>query len=453
MTMSAAIRFPKLSLVGRTALLRALILLIVATGVGETGTVAQVPAHLLEFNPRIKEATSPANWRLLDLGKAAGAPLAGNHCYGINAADLDHDGDVDLIVTFQAGGRRIANSNQRYGVVYWLENVTTRKNTPPTFHARVIDDEQLSPKVALIGPPADGRPSVVVPSYLSGETILYQSTAEMNWTKVRLRSDNLKEPVRAVMADIDGNGSDDIVVSSIAEAGEHLVWFRAPRSGGTNWEPVPIGKRLPPLVGVDTGDVDSDGDLDLVVASPRSTSPWLLLNLDGRGTQWKRQPLRTQPADSARRWVAQFSQRTVSQTHVRLTDVDRDGDLDCIETSLDCGYVAWRENIDGGKRWRFHSVAGKLPSAYCFDVGDLNRDGLPDMVVPSDGAGGVFIFQNKRQGAEWDVTHIDKGSAGLTWPNIIHLHDVNHDGCLDILATDWGRRAVVWLYRASQPAR
>ena len=455
MTMAPAVRFSEIFVAGRTVWLRLpiLIVLTVATGVGETSAVAQVPADLLEFNPRLKDTTSAANWQLLDLGKAAGVPLAGNYSYGINAADLDHDGDVDVIVTFQGGGRPVPDSSQRYGVVYWLENVTTRANTAPTFHARIVDDRQLSPKVALIGPQTGGKSSIVVPSYLSGETVLYQATAEMKWTKVRLRSDHLTEPVRAVMADIDGNGSDDIVVSSIAEAGEHLTWFRAPRNGGTDWEPRPVDERLPPLVGVDAGDVDADGDLDLVAASPRSASPWLLLNLDGRGTQWKRQPLRTQSADSVRRWVAQFSQRTLSQTHVRLTDVDRDGDLDCIETSLDCGYVAWRENIDDGKRWRFHAVAGRLPGAYCFDVGDLNRDGFPDMVVPSDGAGGVFVFQNKRKGAEWEVTQIDKGHAGLTWPNIIHLKDVNHDGYLDILASDWGRKAVVWLYRAPRPFR
>ena len=455
MTMAPAVRFSELLLAGRTACLRlsVLILLAVVTGVGETSAVAQVPADVLEFNPRLKDTTSASHWQLLDLGKAAGVPLAGNHCYGINAADLDHDGDVDVVVTFQGGGRPVPDSNQRYGVVYWLENVTTRENTAPIFHARVVDDRQLSPKVALISPQTGGRSSIVVPSYLSGETVLYQATAEMNWTKVRLRSDHLKEPVRAVMADIDGNGSDDIVVSSIAEAGEHLAWFRAPRNGGTDWEPVPIDERLPPLVGVDAGDVDSDGDLDLIAASPRSASPWLLLNLDGRGTQWKRQPLQTQSPDSARQWVSHFSLRPLSQTHVRLADVDRDGDLDCIETSLDCGYVAWRENVADAKRWRFHAVAGKLPGAYCFNVGDLNRDGLPDMVVPADGAGGVFIFQNKRQGAAWDVTYIDKGRAGLTWPNILHLKDINHDGYLDILGTDWGRKAVIWLYRAPPPLR
>ena len=80
MTMAPAVRFSEIFVAGRTVWLRlpVLIVLTVATGVGETSAVAQVPADLLEFNPRLKDTTSAANWQLLDLGKAAGVPLAGN---------------------------------------------------------------------------------------------------------------------------------------------------------------------------------------------------------------------------------------------------------------------------------------------------------------------------------------------------------------------------------------
>ena len=426
------------------------ILLVLAACACRTSAIGQQPAEIFDFNPHLKNATSAANWRMLDLSKVGGVPLVGDNCYGINAADLDVDGDIDLIVTFQRGAKRIPNSDERYGVVYWLENVTPRSRSMPTFRARLIDDQQRSPKVAIIGPKMGTRPSIVIPCYLSGETILYQSNAKMNWTKVRLRSDGLNEPVRAVVADIDGNGLDEVVVTSIARPGHHLTLFRAPLNSRADWTPIPIGKTLPSLIGVDAGDIDADGDIDLVAASPQSPDPWLLLNVDGRGTRWKRRPLRTHSADSARRWVARFSKRPVSQNHVRLADFDGDGDLDCVETSLDCGYAAWRENCGGANRWKFRPIAGKLHDAYRFDIGDLNRDGFPDMVVPADGVGGVFVFRNRNKAAAWEVTPLDKHRAGLHWPNIIHLADINKDGHLDILATDWAHKAVAWI---NQPHR
>lgn len=471
MTNFAAARIPTLAPHHRAAHFpwrpRVLLALMVASCVLAGPAAGQPPAEVRR---------PAAGWRLLDLGKVTDGPLAGDNCYGINAADLDLDGDVDLVVTFQRGGRRIPKSKERFGVIYWLENLSQRGASTPKFRARIVDDRQRSPKVARIGPPHDGRPSIVVPCYLAGETVLYRSTVEMEWTKTRLRSRHLKQPVRAVVADVNRDGRDDVVVTSIAQSGEHLAWFRAPLKPDGDWEGVVIAQNLPPLVGLDAGDVDADGDLDLVAASPESPSPWLLRNLDGRGARWGKQPLRGGAAeDPARRWVARFSKKPLSQTHVRLTDIDGDGDLDCVETSLENGYVAWRENngSDPSKRWTFHSVAGNLPGAYCFDVGDLDGNRLPDLVVPADGAGGVILFRNRRkpginrkrrdarpetdspsvrdESADWKVALLDKRRAGLKWPNVIRLADIDQDGDLDILATDWGRRAVVWI-RQAQPA-
>ncbi|MEE3283549.1 MAG: VCBS repeat-containing protein, partial [Planctomycetota bacterium] len=92
-------------------------------------------------------------------------------------------------------------------------------------------------------------------------------------------------------------------------------------------------------------------------------------------------------------------------------------------------------------------------SAYRFDIGDLNSDGLPDIVVPADGAGGVFVFRNRNQATKWTVTQLDKRRAGLHCPNIIQLADVNQDGHLDILATDWAHKAVAWIYRPQRSVR
>ena len=285
----------------------------------------------------------------------------------------------------------------------------------------------------------------MIPCYLSGETVIYETSDGGNWKKPSLRSKVLELPVRAVVADIDGDNLDDVVVTSISESGDKVGWFRQKTHGSTSWEEVPIRVDLPPLIGVDAGDVDLDGDMDLVCASEHASRPFLLINADGNGIEWKRDSIRVESPDSVRQWVARFSDKPVSQVHVRFADLDADGDLDCVETSLRNGYLAWRERMGPGREWKFHEIAGGLGHAYSFDVGDVDRDGRLDIVVPSDGGEGVYVFRNVRgDGTLWEATRLGDG-AGLNWPNIVRMADLNGDGYDDVMSTDWGTRAVVWI--------
>jgi hypothetical protein len=409
---------------------------------------AQVPPEILALSPNVHGlgADAAARWRVIDLREAESGTLSGTNSYGIHAADFDADADLDLVVAFQSGGDKIPGEDREYGMVYWLENVTAPPAAELVFRIHLLDDRQVTPKDAVVvRRTASGRTAVVIPGYLSGETVIYETSDGGNWRKLSLRSKALELPVRAVVADIDGDDLDDIVVTSISESGDKVGWFRQNAHGSASWEEVPMRVDLPPLIGVDAGDVDLDGDMDLVCASEHASRPFLLINADGKGIEWKRDSIRVESPDSVRKWVARFSDKPVSQVHARFADVDADGDLDCVETSLRNGYLAWREQIGPRKGWKFHEIAGCLGHAYSFDTGDVDRDGRLDIVVPSDGGEGVYVFRNVRgDGTLWEATRLGDG-AGLNWPNIVRLADFDGDGYDDIMSTDWGTRAVVWI--------
>lgn len=409
---------------------------------------AQVPREILALSPDVRGlgADAAAKWKSVDLRDGEGGTLAGTHSYGINAADFDRDGDLDLVVAFQSGGEKIPDEDREYGMVYWLENLAPPPDSGLAFRIRPLDDRQVTPKDAVVvRRTAGGNTAVVVPCYLSGETVIYETSNGESWRKLSLRSKALELPVRAAVADVDGDDLDDIVVTSISESGHKVGWFRQSSSESEPWEEMPIRVNLPPIIGVDAGDVDLDGDLDLVCASEHASRPFLLINTDGKGTGWKRDSIRVESPDSVRRWVARFSDKPLSQVHARFADLDGDGDLDCVETSLRNGYLAWRERLGSGMAWKFHKIAGGLGHAYSFDLGDVDRDGRLDIVVPSDGGDGVYVFRNVRgDGTMWEATRLGDG-AGLNWPNIVRLADLDGDGYGDVMSTDWGTRAVVWL--------
>lgn len=101
--------------------------------------------------------------------------------------------DLDLVVVFQSGGKDSRSSEKTHGAVYCLENESPQVVVATSFRVRLIDDRQFTPKVAVLGPKTDSVHSVVVPCYLAGETILYQTTKDMKWTKTRLWSEGLRE--------------------------------------------------------------------------------------------------------------------------------------------------------------------------------------------------------------------------------------------------------------------
>ncbi|MDE2887439.1 MAG: VCBS repeat-containing protein [Gemmatimonadota bacterium] len=409
---------------------------------------AQVPPEILALSPDVRGlgADAAAKWRSVDLRDGEGGTLAGTNSYGIHAADFDRDGDLDLVVAFQSGGEKIPDEDREYGTVYWLENLAAPPDSGLAFRIHLLDDRQVTPKDAVVvRRTAGGSTAVVVPCYLSGETVIYETSDGERWTKLSLRSKALELPVRAVVADVDGDDLDDIVVTSISESGRKVGWFRQNSSESEPWEAMPIRVNLPPIIGVDAGDVDLDGDLDLVCASEYASRPFLLINTDGKGTDWKRDSIRVESPDSVRRWVARFSDKPLSQVHARFADLDGDGDLDCVETSLRNGYLAWRERLGSGKEWKFHKITGGLGHAYSFDIGDVDRDGRLDIVVPSEGGDGVYVFRNVRgDGTMWEATRLGEGE-GLNWPNIVRLADLDGDGYDDVMSTDWGTRAVVWI--------
>ncbi|MDE2997590.1 MAG: VCBS repeat-containing protein [Gemmatimonadota bacterium] len=409
---------------------------------------AQVPPEILALSPNVRGlgADEADRWRVVDLGHGDGGFFVGTNSYGIHAADFDRDGDLDLVVAFQTGGEKIPDEDREYGVVYWLENLAARPDSGLAFRVRPLDDRQVTPKDAVVvRRTAGGNTAVVIPCYLSGETVVYETSDGEGWKKLSLRSKSLELPVRAVVADVDGDSLEDIVVTSISESGDKVGWFRQNDSESKPWEEVPIRVHLPPIIGVDAGDVDLDGDVDLVCASEHASQPFLLINADGKGTEWKRDSIRVESPDSVRRWVARFSDKPLSQVHVRFADLDGDGDMDGVETSLRNGYLAWRENIGPGMVWKFHEIAGGLGHAYSFDVADVDRDGRLDIVAPSDGGDGVYVFRNARgDGTRWEATRLGDG-ADLNWPNIVRMADLDGDGYDDVMSTDWGTRAVVWI--------
>jgi len=170
-------------------------------------------------------------------------------------------------------------------------------------------------------------------------------------------------------------------------------------------------------------DLDLDGDLDVYLVGSGGPDKLLRNNLDGTWTD-----ISEGTAD------AKFS-----SSRCVASDVDRDGDPDLVCVT-DRGGLVVRSNLRQG---RFQSIPIPVEHAVDVAVGDVNADGLPDLVVATKGAvvllvnRGGAVFEREAGG---DLAKLPQGFV----PRRVVLADLDNDGFPDVVV---GGEAGIAVYR------
>ncbi|HEV8630822.1 MAG TPA: VCBS repeat-containing protein [Thermoanaerobaculia bacterium] len=183
---------------------------------------------------------------------------------------------------------------------------------------------------------------------------------------------------------------------------------------------------------VAAGDLDRDGALDLVSANGDSRTISVRLQRDGTWVPGPGDPL---PVAVAPHMVA-------------VGDLDRDGDLDVVATAHDSGAVfAWLGDGTGRFSPARGSPFGVFPTGHPHNhglaVGDLDGDGDADIVVADQNAraAGVLLADGKGRLAPAPASPVVLGAA----PYPPALGDIDRDGRLDLVVPLIGGQAVAVL--------
>ncbi|HKK70618.1 MAG TPA: FG-GAP-like repeat-containing protein [Candidatus Krumholzibacteria bacterium] len=363
---------------------------------------------------------------------------------GVDALDLDHDGNIDAVVRTVDGGVRAL-----YGPDHTTSTIPTGVSLSATAWADVESDGDLD----LIGATTGGASDLVWfanPGDRSGDwaqttiaavgdsvgdlkigdldatgaldvVALARSSAVrastfdgQDWTSSSFGSTTTSDP-RGWIADLDADGDLDM--------GRGGSWWR---NDGSSWAAFALPGDLGPRTRAWTADPDRDGKTDLLTVDP---------DVCGE-IRWIDNDARTGPREIAR--LGGLALGRVED--LRTLDVDRDGDLDVVLAGRDCNDAARSVLLrsDGGplSGWTIETIA----SSNALAASDLDRDGDVDLFLGSESgtcrlAEARNVDPSGSSLGNWQRHVLD---ADRPWRAVFVLHgDIDRDGDVDAIGGGW----------------
>ncbi len=254
------------------------------------------------------------------------------------------------------------------------------------------------------------------------------------------------QPHNGAVGDVDGDGRPEVIITSF-ENGDIVVLRNTSSPGDIDFEEFRhIYATGPGAHGVGIQDLDSDGRADVVVASHSQSTPAIVVlqNIGNPG----------HIDEESFRIAAQLD---ADGTYVVFGDFDGDGRQDIVTCSWYDHSVSLFQNLSTPGSLSNNSFGPRirLPSAGStkrIAVTDIDGDGRADLAFPTELGDSVGIYRNgggsDALSASWFAPRVDLASG---WNGDgISIGDIDLDGLPDIVFCSFYIDEV-WIYRGIRP--
>ena len=341
----------------------------------------------------------------------------------IQIVDLDHDGDLDVLLASNFRNDKIVwYENLRGGLLWAGRDIATLDETSTTCIRAADGDGDGDLDVFMVSDPLETDESRIAWYENIGRGMFSRALIIARFTG------GILEKVK--FADLDGDDDPDVILASLLS--DQITWYENLGGGAFSPQQVittdPDGADLVHIM-----DFDGDGDIDVLSASgSRGELAWYE-NLGG-GESWPRRMIDEDARDIS---------------GIRATDLDGDGDWEVLSTFSTDESIAWYENLGGEAFSSRRIIDADVENYSVIRAADIDGDGDRDVLTTFSTDESVAWYENQGSGAFSPRQVIATGQDRIFGAGV---SDLDGDGDLDVLFTkyiglghsgQWGVK-VVW---------
>lgn len=338
------------------------------------------------------------------------------------AADLDGDGDMDVLSTSR-------------DKIAWYENLDGLGDYGD--QQIIVESEFGVSAGPIIAADMDGDNDMDVIYSRNGTNNLFwvENTDGLgDFSQFHIVSGAISTVISIIAKDLDGDGDMDLIATSNSSG---VVWYENIDGQGTFGVEQIILTNIISAGSTFVTDLDGDTDLDILVSFFFDFGPnndpvlaWYE-NLDGQATFGPQQDINANSDQKA--------------TSIYASDVDGDGDKDVIAAfpHFPDQKLVWYENLDGQGDFGFQQIiSNDGDGASIIDIGDIDGDNDVDIfsAVPNDDE--VVWYENINGAGDFELKQVI--ATNINKPNKVISADIDSDNDMDLLTSNYEGKNLVW---------